>query len=70
MDSKQKLGQIIRDLRKAKGYSQEAFAAKCKIHRTHMGLIENWKTNITLENIEKIAQNLGISIAELFKDLK
>jgi transcriptional regulator with XRE-family HTH domain len=70
MDSKKRLGQIIRELRKAKGYSQEAFAAKCKIHRTHMGLIENGKTNITLENIEKIAEQLDVSMAELFKKFK
>jgi len=69
MDSKQRLGKIIRDLRKAKGFSQEGFAATCKIHRTHMGLIENGKTNITFENIEKIAEKLDISISRLFKDM-
>lgn len=69
MDSKQRLGKIIRDLRKEKWYSQEAFAAKSKIHRTHMGLIENGKTNITLENIEKIAHSLWVSIGELMKSV-
>ena len=69
MDSKQHLGKIIRDLRKAKWYSQEAFAAKCKIHRTHMGLIENGKTNITFENLEKIAEKLGITASELLKGI-
>ena len=69
MDSKQRFGKIVRQLRTVKWYSQEAFAAKCKIHRTHMGLIENGKTNITLENIEKIAEQLDIPMARLFKDM-
>lgn len=70
MDSKKHFWKIVRKLRKEKGYSQEAFAAKCKIHRTHMWLIENGKTNITLENIEKIAEQLEIPMSELFKEFK
>ena len=69
MDSKKTLWETIRKLRKEMWYSQEDFAAKCKIHRTHMGLIENGKTNITLENIEKIAKALQIPMHELFKKL-
>lgn len=53
-------------MRKIKGFSQESFAAKCGIHRTHMWLIENGKTNITIDNIEKIAKILGVEIKDLF----
>jgi len=70
MDIKIYVGENIRKLRKQKWYSQEAFAAKCKIHRTHMGLIENGKTNITLDNIEKIAQNLWVTADYLLKQDK
>ena len=65
MDIKKEFWETIKKLRKQKWYSQEAFAAKCKIHRTHMGLIENGKTNITLDNIEKIAQALWVKPKEL-----
>ena len=34
-----------------------------------MGLIENGKTNITFENLEKIAEKLGITASELLKDI-
>lgn len=70
MDSKKHLGKRIRDLRKDKWYSQESFAVKCKIHRTHMWLIENGKTNITFDNLEKIVEALNISLEELFKGFK
>ena len=69
MDTKKVFWETIRRLRKQQGYSQEGFAAKCKIHRTHMGLIENGKTNITFENIEKIAKMLGITVSELLKGI-
>ena len=67
MDIKKVFWEKIRQLRKKQWFSQEGFAVKCKIHRTHMGLIENWKTNLTLENIEKLAKALGLPIEELFK---
>lgn len=66
MDIRKTFWEKIRKLRKQKWYSQEAFAAKCKVHRTHMGLIENGKTNITLDNIEKIAKALKLGIKDLF----
>ncbi len=66
MDIRKTFWEKIRKLRKQKWYSQEAFAAKCKVHRTHMGLIENGKTNITIDNIEKIAKALKVGIKDLF----
>lgn len=53
-------------LRRAKGLSQEAFADICGLHRTYVGAIERGERNVSLENIEKIAKALGISIASLF----
>lgn len=67
MDIKISFWEKIRKLRKEKWFSQESFAAACKIHRTYMWLIERWKTNITIENIEKMAKILKIDISDLFK---
>lgn len=69
MDTKKAFWESIRRLRKQQWYSQEAFAAKCGIHRTHMWLIENGKTNITLDNIEKIAKQLHMPMQDLFKNM-
>ncbi|MDR2416454.1 MAG: helix-turn-helix domain-containing protein [Candidatus Peribacteria bacterium] len=67
MDIQQQIGEKIRQLRKNRGYSQERFATKSKVHRTYMGLIERGKANITVEQIEKIAKALKISVEEFFK---
>jgi transcriptional regulator with XRE-family HTH domain len=65
-DIKSKFGARVRKLRLAKGLSQEAFADICGLHRTYVGAIERGERNVSLENIEKIAKALGVSIASLF----
>ena len=65
-DVKTKFGARVRALRQAKGLSQEAFADICGLHRTYIGAIERGERNVSLENIEKIAKALGISIVSLF----
>ena len=64
------LGQRIRELRLAQGYSQEAFADKCGVHRTFMGTVERGESNVSFQNIVKVAQTLGVSLAVLFTDLE
>lgn len=60
-----KLGRAIRRLRKAAGYSQESFADRCKVHRTYMGAVERGETNISLDNLERIAKALNLSTSLL-----
>jgi transcriptional regulator with XRE-family HTH domain len=62
-----RFGQRVRELRKEQGYCQEGFAAACGLDRTYMGGIERGKRNLALRNIEKIAETLGMSIAELME---
>ena len=62
-----KLGQAVRRLRQKRGYSQEAFADQCGVHRTYMGAVERGETNISLKNIERIAVALGIRVSELLR---
>lgn len=57
-------------LRKLRGYSQEAFAHECDIHRTYMGDVERGERNIALNNIVRIAYALGLTLDELFRDLE
>ena len=65
-----KLGQHIRALRKEAGYSQESFAYKLKLHRTYIGAVERGEKNITIKNLEKIAQKLEVKISDLFLGIK
>ena len=59
----------IRDLRKAAGFSQEAFADRCGYARTYMSRIETGGANPSLDGIAVLASALEISIAELFEGL-
>jgi len=60
-----KLGHAIRRLRRAAGYSQESFADKCGVHRTYMGSVERGETNISLDNLERIAKALNMTPGQL-----
>lgn len=58
-------GERVREIRKEKGLSQEDLAHKADLHRTYIGMIERAEKNITLLNIEKIANALEIEIKDL-----
>lgn len=64
-----RFGQRVRELRKAKDLSQEAFAATCGLDRTYISGIERGRRNVSLRNIEIIAVALGVSISELMNGL-
>ena len=63
-----KFGNKVRKERAKLGLSQEELAAKAGVHRTYIGMIERAEKNITLENIEKIASALKITLPDIFKD--
>ena len=62
-----RFGERIRTLRKEQGYSQEAFAVACELDRTYMGGIERGERNLALRNIERIAQALDMTVAQLLE---
>ncbi|HEV2960215.1 MAG TPA: helix-turn-helix transcriptional regulator [Candidatus Angelobacter sp.] len=63
------LGNKIRELRKAKGWAQEAFAHQCGMHRGHMGQIERGESNLTLSTLLIIAEKLETTVSVLFEDI-
>lgn len=50
----------VKSYRKERGYSQEHLAELAGLHRTYISAIEREKRNISIENIGKIADALGI----------
>lgn len=68
-DILERFGDRLRHLRKARGYSQESFAAACELDRTYLGGIERGERNLALRNLERIAQTLELSLAELFEGM-
>jgi transcriptional regulator with XRE-family HTH domain len=59
------VGRAIREARKQRGYSQEAFALAAGLDRSYMGAVERGEFNLTLETLLKIAGALGTSAAEM-----
>lgn len=68
MDTKaltQLLGQRVRALRIARGWSQEDLAERCRRHFTYIGRVERGEQNVTVEVLGDIASALSISVADL-----
>ncbi|QHO92607.1 helix-turn-helix domain-containing protein [Streptococcus agalactiae] len=63
-------GKRIKILRKEIGLSQEKFALKIGMDRTYYASVESGKRNVSLRNIEKIANGFEISISQLFSSLE
>ena len=64
------MGHRVRDLRTKKGYSQEAFADHCGVHRTFMGTIERGETNLSFKNLAKLSAALGITLSQLLSGVE
>jgi transcriptional regulator with XRE-family HTH domain len=60
------LGARVRQLRKQKGLSQEAFAAEVGLDRAYYGGIERGERNVAALNLLRIAAALGVEAGELF----
>lgn len=61
MNIKEVFGTNLRKYRTEKGFSQEKFAELCGLHRTYISDIECFQRNVSLENIQKIAEALQIT---------
>jgi transcriptional regulator with XRE-family HTH domain len=62
-----RFGQRIRQLREARGWSQDELSNAAGLHRTHISLIENAKREVQLDTVEKLASALGVDPADLLR---
>ena len=63
------VGAVIRKLRKKKGLTQEIFAEKAGLDRTHVYRIESGRQSVTLRTLKIIADTLGVRVRDLVWDL-
>ena len=61
-----KLGLKIRVERKKQKMSQEKLAELANLNRNFIGMIERGETNVTVKNLENLANALNLPIQELF----
>lgn len=60
-----KLGAAIRAARLERALSQEALADAAGIDRSHMGKIERGERNVSVLNVARVSDALGLTIASL-----
>jgi transcriptional regulator with XRE-family HTH domain len=65
-DTVLKLGLKIRVERQKQKISQEKLVELAGLNRNFIGMIERGETNVTVKNVENIANALNLSIKELF----
>lgn len=62
------LGRRVRQLRDAKGWSQERLAERAEIDRSYLAGIESGARNPSLKALDRLAAALDIRLAGLFDD--
>lgn len=58
----------MRQTRKEAGLSQEALANGCGLHRTYIGSVERGERNVSIDNMDVIADALGCRIQDLLEE--
>ncbi len=56
----------VKELRANLGVSQESFAHSIEMSRTYFAEVETGKRNVSVENIDRIACGLGVTLGEFF----
>lgn len=69
MDIKSKVGKRIREIREKVEMSQKDLAYSSDLDRSYIASVENGQRNISIVNLEKIANSLGVSLNELFNGI-
>lgn len=64
----QQFGDRIRELRIARGLSQEDLGELCDLDRTYISSLERGHRNVSLNNIAALAIALQIKLSDLFQE--
>lgn len=64
-----RFAQRLRLERTSRNLSQEELADIAGLHRTYIGSIERQERNITIDNMERLAQAMGLDISDLLQPL-
>ena len=68
MDIIKVFGTNVRKYRIQRGFSQEKLSELCGLHRTYISDIECWQRNVSLKNIQKLADALEIETYKMFQN--
>lgn len=63
------MGSRVRQLREAKQWTQEVLAERADLDRSYIAGIETGLRNPSVKAMSKVANGLGTSLSELFRDV-
>jgi transcriptional regulator with XRE-family HTH domain len=63
-------GWRVRQLREAKGWTQETLAERSTLDRSYIAGIEAGLRNPSIKAVAKVARGLGISLSELLEQVR
>lgn len=69
LKARQRFASSIKIQRLTKGLSQEDLAHLCGLHRTYVGAVERGERNISIDNMERLALALEVSLETLVKEV-
>lgn len=69
MEIKSKIGKRIKEIREKKSISQKNLSFSADLDRSYIASVESGQRNISIVNLEKIANALDVTLSELFKGI-
>lgn len=63
-------GQVLRQYRRDAGFSQEALAFECHLHRTFIGMLERGERRATIDTLFALADALQVSPHEFLRTVE
>ncbi|MGZ3238598.1 MAG: helix-turn-helix domain-containing protein [Burkholderiaceae bacterium] len=65
--AKVRFGLVLRHAREEMGLSQEVLADMADLHRTYIGQVERGERNISIDNMEKLADAVNLPLWEMLR---
>lgn len=65
LPSRARLAKNLRTIRTGRGLSQERLGELAGMHRTYVSQVERMQSNVTLDNLDRLAHVLDVDVLEL-----